>query len=158
MTIVLSNKKEINAIGTQTNKNCKPVYCITTGEIFASVTEAAIANGVDISNISAAITGKAKTASGKKFCLLSRCVEHMDEISEVTQARYTKAVAYDTMVARQKAVEDAHNKYKKAQEAVRAREESFKALQLKCMAEEAKLRDAKRALEEAEADVKKLQN
>jgi hypothetical protein len=158
MTLVLSNKKEINAIGTQTNRNCKPVFCITTGEIFASVTEAAKANNVHISSVTGAMTGKSKTVNGKRFCLLSKCAEHMDEISEAMQTRYTKSIAYDTMVARQKAVEDAHNKCKKAQETVRARKEALKALQIKCVAEEVKLRDAERMLAEAEAEVKKLQN
>lgn len=158
MTIVLSNKKEINAIGTQTNRNCKPVFCITTGEIFASVTEAAKANNVHISSITGAMTGKSKTVNGKKFCLLSKCAEHMDEISAMIQTRHTKAVAYDTMVARQKAVEDAHNKCKKAKETVRVRKEALKALQMKCVAEEVKLRDAERMLEEAEAEIARLQN
>lgn len=158
MTIVLSNKKEINAIGTHGNKNCKPVFCITTGEIFASVTDAAKANNVHISSVTGAMTGKSKTINGKRFCLLSKCAEHMDEISEAMQTRYTKSIAYDTIIARQEAVRKANETYDRARNTVLAKKEALKKIQLKYTTAEVELRDAERMLAEAEAEVKKLQN
>lgn len=142
MTITIHDKKEIVAQGIHTNKNCKPVFCITTGEIFASVTDAAKANNVDISTMTGTLTGKSKTCNGKRFCLLSKCTEHIDEISETIAIRESKATKYDALIAEQERVRKIHERH-----------EVRKAAYLKAWNA---LEDAKRLLEESEAEVKSL--
>lgn len=82
MEIRIHNKSVANANGTHTRGNCKPIFCITTGEIYTSVTDAAEKIGVTVSAMSSIITGKTKTCNGKRFCYVSKLTEHIEEISE----------------------------------------------------------------------------
>ena len=107
MLVNIQNKSDIKAEGTRTNGNCKPVYCITTGEIFASASDAAEAIGVTQGAMSSVLTGKTKTCKQKRFCYVSRIAEHLDEISDVNRAQATKITAYDEMMAREEEVRKA---------------------------------------------------
>ena len=82
MTINIHNKSVANANGTHTRGNCKPIFCITTGEIYTSVTDAAEKTGVTISAISSVITGKTKVCNGKRFCYVAKMTEYIEEISD----------------------------------------------------------------------------
>ena len=111
----MHNQTQINANGNKTNGNCKPVYCITTGMVYASVADAAKDFGVHQSTISWVVTGKQKTCKGHKFCLLSKVTEHFDEITKCVATINQKAKSYDAIVeketAKQKAYENlAHRK------------------------------------------------
>ena len=106
MTINIQKCSNVNVIGHHNHKNCKPVYCIDTGEIYASAIDAANANGVTKPPMSAVLTGKTKTCNGKRFCYVSKMMEHLDEINEANRIRAEKIAAYDAMMAKQsKAVE-----------------------------------------------------
>lgn len=74
--------KELIIDGYNT-RNSKPVYCITTGEIFPSQKEAAKAFGVTSATISSCCTGRSKTVKGKQFCLVAEMPSHILEISDI---------------------------------------------------------------------------
>lgn len=113
MTFMLHDKKEINVTGIHTNKNHKPVFCIDTGEVFASVSDAAEAYGVHITAISCAALGKTKTCQGKRFCFVSRLADHTDEIAEVVRAHMTNANKYNALMAEQERIRKIHETHEK---------------------------------------------
>lgn len=117
MTITVQNASEIkNVRGELRNTNAKPVFCIDTGEVFASVTDAAIAANANPSTMSWCLTERQKTCKGKRYCYLSKVTEHLDEISECMREREIKVKAYDELVAQLKDAEsttkaiEVHNK------------------------------------------------
>lgn len=106
MTITVQNSSEIkNVQGESRNGNVKPVFCIDTGEVFASVTDAAIAANANPSTMSWCLTQRQKTCKGKRYCYLSKVTEHLDEISESMRERETKVKAYDELIAELKDAE-----------------------------------------------------
>lgn len=68
-------------LGKRTHGNCKPVLCITTGQIFASGMDAAEIMGVPEPNISAVCRGKRKFIKGLQFCFVHQAVENIDIIA-----------------------------------------------------------------------------
>jgi hypothetical protein len=107
MTINIQKATNVNAVGIHFNGNSKPVFCITDGSVYASVTDAAIKVGVDASVMSNAVRGRSKTCKGKRYCFISEVMHHLDEISENINARNAKVEAYDAMVAEQNAKKEA---------------------------------------------------
>ena len=110
MTITVHNETLVSAQGTPHNRNCKPIFCITTGEIFTSVGDAAEANGVDITTMSKALVGKIKVCNGKRFCYVANITEHLEEIAQQTQSRNQKVLAYDEAIAKKEALSKATQK------------------------------------------------
>lgn len=106
MTFNIQNASIINVEGHRTSKHCKAVYCITTGEVYASVLDAAEANGVTQGAMSWALCGKSKSCKGKRYCFVSQIVEHLDEIASVNRAREAKVVAHDRMIAKQNKIRE----------------------------------------------------
>ena len=96
-TINIQNASQVIVEGTRTRRNCKAVYCITTGEMFASVSDAAEANGVYQSNLSWHLAGKAKTCNGKKFCFVNEINEHLNEIVQRNKMIAHKVSKYDAL-------------------------------------------------------------
>lgn len=116
-TIIIHEQATATAKGIKNNKHCKPVLCIDTGEIFSSVYDAAEHFGASYSCISMNCNGKLKSASGKRFCFVSKTSENIDAIVErirATDKILAKAAAYDAWIAEQEA---------KANEIVRLRNE-----------------------------------
>lgn len=106
MTITIHEKATATAQGNKKNGNCKPVLCIDTGEIFASVYDAADKLNVTASSMSCAITGKTKTCKGKHFCFVSKVSEHMDEITKRIRDNAdiaAKAARWDALIAEKEA-------------------------------------------------------
>lgn len=135
MTINIQNASNVNVTGHRTSKNCKAVYCITTGEIYASLADAAEANGVSVSAISLVVLGKTKTCNGKRFCYVSKMMEHLEEITENNRIRAEKVAAYDKEFEKRNAVA-------KAEEAVRKYEARVAELRSKLAEAESKLEQA----------------
>ena len=104
MTINIQKCSNVNVVGHHNHKNCKPVYCIDTGEIYASALDAAKANGVTLSPMSHALTGKSKTCNGKRFCFVSKMMEYLEEITEANRLRAEKVAAYDAEEKRKNAL------------------------------------------------------
>ena len=123
-TINMQNEANIKAEGKLNGKNCKPIICIETGEVFTSVSDAATHFGVYAHNLSLHLTGKRRSICGKHFCYLSKVNESLDAI--VTRLRETSAVEADAKKwqayqAEQEAIRAAEAK--RAEEARKAREE-----------------------------------
>lgn len=111
-TLNIHNETTIKAKGTHTMRNNKPVICVDTGEVFASITDAAEHLGVRSTNISKVVTGVYKTCKGMRFCLLSRATENLDILTG--QIRTLNADAEDARKWRE---------YQAEQEAIRKAEE-----------------------------------
>ena len=140
MTIV--KKTELRIEGNHTNGNCKPVFCITTGEVYASVTDAAKKNGVTVGAISYAIGDTTRSCQGKKFCLVTELMEHLHEISHSIITKNSKAIAYDAMIAEKERISKANAKLARHRETCEKLRKQMEA--------------EMKALEEAEAEVREL--
>ena len=114
--INIHGKADIHAEGNLNTKHCKPVICVDTGEVFTSMTDAAEAAGVSVSNMSSHLTGRYRTVKGKHYCYLSRVNESLDAI--VTRLRETAAVEDDAKK---------WQAYQAEQEAIRKAEEKRQA-------------------------------
>ena len=113
MTINIQKCSNVTVVGHHNHKNCKPVYCIDTGEIYASALDAANANGVTHPPMSNNLTGKTKTCNGKRFCYVSKMMEHLEEITEANRIRAAKVAAYDADAERRNALAKAEEDVKK---------------------------------------------
>lgn len=103
MEITIHNESKAKAEGNLRNKNAKPVFCIDTGEVYSSVTDAAEAVGVHTSTMVWALTGRTQKCKGKRYCYVSHITEHLDEIANNMRKRETKVRAYDEMIYAQHA-------------------------------------------------------
>lgn len=113
MKITVTNESKVNVVGEHFNGNAKPVYCISTGEIFASVTDAAKAIGSSTNNLSAHLTGVTSRCKGKRLCYLSKVTENLDEIASEFRIRNEKVAAYDKFLAEQEAIKKANEELAK---------------------------------------------
>ena len=100
--ITITNHSEAQALGYRNNGNCKPVFCITTGEIYASATDAAEKLGVSLTVVAHAASGRIKTCKGKRYCYIQHIMQHLEEIAKNTQIREEKVAAYDKIVGKEK--------------------------------------------------------
>lgn len=98
MKITITKPATAQAIGTRSNGNCKPVLCITTGEIFASATDAAEKFGVSLCVVAHAASGRIRTVKGKRFCYIKDVMQYLEEIAENTRIREEKLAEYDKIV------------------------------------------------------------
>ena len=110
MTINIRKASNVKATGHHINGNSKPVFCITDGSVYASVTDAAEKVGVNSSVMSNAVSGRSKTCKGKRYCFISDVMSHLDEISTNIHTRNEKVAAYDAMIAKQNAAKEAEAK------------------------------------------------
>lgn len=94
------------------NKNAKSVYCISDGNIYASVLDTAIAENIVSSAISSVCRGKLKTANGKQFCFVKDMPSRILDISNTTKELVKDANIYRTQEAERK-VKEAHDKAKR---------------------------------------------
>jgi multidrug resistance efflux pump len=141
MTVNIQNCSNVTVVGKRTSKNCKAVYNITTGEIYASCLDAADAIGATLASVSNALNGKTNKCKGMRLCFVSKMMEHLEEINQSNRDRIAKVAAYDADVAHRNAVA-------KAQEDVQKREEKVAELRRKLEEAEADLSSAKYDLQE----------
>lgn len=139
-TLNIHNEANINAKGIHTQRSHKPVICIDTGEVFASMTDAAEHMGVKVDSISQHIRGKIKTVKGKRFCLVSRATENLDILTN--QINKLNADVEDARKWRE---------YQAEQEAIRKAEEE------RIRAEQERLAAIERAKAEREERKRKLE-
>lgn len=111
MEITIHNESKAKAEGNLRNKNAKPVFCIDTGEVYSSVTDAAEAVGVHTSTMVWALTGRTQKCKGKRYCYVSHITEHLGEIANKMRERETKVQAYDEMMYAQHAYQHAVENY-----------------------------------------------
>lgn len=156
-TLKLHNETTIKANGTHVNGNSKAVLCIDTGEVFASMTDAAEHLGVTKSNVSLALNGKIRTCKGKHLCYLSKADEHLESITSrirEMQALEEKAAAYDAFMARQeeaaRAERERQEKIAKANEKLERRREIVRRLQTQLAEATERVMEVERELEALE--------
>lgn len=140
MNINIQKCSNVTVIGHHGHKNCKPVYCIDTGEMYASSIDAATANGVTQPTMSNALTGKTKTCNGKRYCYVAKMMEHLEEINEANRIRAAKVAAYDAEVERQNAIIKAEEERRNAIAKAEADLQKY----------EARVAELRRKLQEAE--------
>lgn len=92
-TINMQHEANIKAEGKLSGRNCKPVICLETGEVFSSMTDAAESVGVSISYMSNHLVGRNRNVHGKHYCYVSRVSESLDTI--LTRLRETAAIEED---------------------------------------------------------------
>ena len=129
MTLVLHDKKEIIVKGERTSKSCKPVFCITTGEIFASGLDAAEAIGAYPADLSRHLNGKHKTIKGKRFCFVADVADHIDEIAEmihVASEKEAKRKAQELLAQRRAEYEEKRKALEEAERLLREAEANVK--------------------------------
>lgn len=139
-TLNIHNNANINAKGTHNTAISKPVICVDTGEVFASITDAAEHFGVTSSNISHAVRGIQKTCKGKRFCFVSKATENLDILT--SQITKLNADAEDARKWRE---------YQAEQEAIRKAEEEH------IRAEQERIAAIERARQEREERKRKLE-
>ena len=119
MKVTIQNCSKVTVIGQSTRRNCKAVYNITTGDIYASVLDAANTLGVSSSAVSIALDDdKPRTCNGMRLCFLSKMTEHLEEITEQNRVRSAKVAAYDADVERRNAIAKAQVDVQKHEEKV----------------------------------------
>lgn len=91
--VTIHNEATIKTEGKRNSKNCKPVICIETGEVFSSSADAAEKMGVHFSAMSAVCLGKTRTCKGMHFCYMNSALENLDAV--MTRLRETSAMEED---------------------------------------------------------------
>lgn len=92
MTVNIQNCANVNVLGHHSNRNCKAVYNITTGDFYASVLDAARILEVSAGAVSFALsTNHKRTCKGMRLCFVSRIMEYLDEIKEANDIRAKKS-------------------------------------------------------------------
>ena len=159
--IVLTEKATVSAEGKHRNGNTKPVMCITTGEVYTSVTDAAEKNNTTLPNMSACIRLQRKLRSGKRFCFVSEVNEHLEEITSNLKTMATKyaeqeakVAAYDAWMAEQEAKRKAEEKRQAEIDKASKKRDRWNEI---CKLREAKLQEAVSKYMEAENELKMLQ-
>lgn len=115
MTIV-KNAVAINAKGIHTNGNSKPIFCITTGELFASLSDAVHSRKGSIGTMSCAMKHRNGIYKGEKWCYVVDIEAHLDEIATDIRTSIEKTLAYDAMMAKKEEI--------KKEEVIRAEHET----------------------------------
>lgn len=89
--VVIHNESTIEADGEHGNGNAKAVWCVSTNEVFASVTDTAKAHEVSASEISKCCNGKIKDVKGKYYVFISKTSENVGNIVAYVRELQAKA-------------------------------------------------------------------
>lgn len=79
-TLQVSKDAKAIAIG-EDRKNAKPVLCIDTGLIYASLTDAAEDVGVTVTALSSCLRGKTNSCKGMSWCFVKESANHIEDIT-----------------------------------------------------------------------------
>lgn len=80
ITLQVSKDAKAIAIG-EDRKNAKPVLCIDTGLIYASLTDAAEDVGVTVTALSSCLRGKTNSCKGMSWCFVKESANHIEDIT-----------------------------------------------------------------------------
>lgn len=80
ITLQVSKDAKAIAIG-EDRKNAKPVLCIDTGLIYASLTDAAEDVGVTVTALSRCLRGKTNSCKGMSWCFVKESANHIEDIT-----------------------------------------------------------------------------
>ena len=81
MQLIINKEAKVNAQGKVNHKNAKPVFCMNTGIIYASVIDAAECTSSDAGDISRCCNGKVRHVKGSKYIFVKDIPSHLDELS-----------------------------------------------------------------------------
>lgn len=99
ITLQVSKDAKAIAIG-EDRKNAKPVLCIDTGLIYASLTDAAEDVGVTVTALSSCLRGKTNSCKGMAWCFVKESANHIEDITgRIRQANAEVEDAKDNMDA-----------------------------------------------------------
>lgn len=99
VTLQLSKDVKAIAIG-EDRKNAKPVLCIDTGLIYASLTDAAEDVGASVTALSSCLRGKTNSCKGMSWCFVKESANHIEDITgRIRQANAEAEDAKDDMDA-----------------------------------------------------------
>ena len=112
--IIITNESTMTAEGKRSNGNCKPVLCIDTGVVYASVMDAAEKNGVHFITISMACLGKTKTCKGKRYCFVADMSEHYEEIAQYIREMYEDHLIVEKQRAEERRIVEEQKRIDKA--------------------------------------------
>lgn len=88
MTININNGAALNnVLGHRTHHACKPVINKTTGDIYASATDAAEAIGASLDSVSLCCRGKLKTCKGNELEYVQHASENVDSMSSTIRKK-----------------------------------------------------------------------
>lgn len=80
ITLQVSKDAKAVAIG-EDRKNAKPVLCIDTGLIYASLTDAAEDVGVTVTALGSCLRGKTNSCKGMSWCFVKESANHIEDIT-----------------------------------------------------------------------------
>ena len=151
MNVILAKETTLNAKGKRNNGRCKAVICITTGERYSSVTDAAEHEGVHWTSISNCCTGRTQTANGKvwRFAKEGDCV---DALAGTLQEKLALLEKYSPYIAEQEAKELEEKRLREEEEKRRLDEEKRQELIAKA---KEKYTRREQKFEKAKADLEK---
>ena len=113
-TVNVQRASTVKAVGTHSGKNSKAVFCITTGDVYASSLDASEATGISRSTMSYLINNNTAHRKTKmKFCFVANITEHLEEIAANNRARQQKVAKYDAIEAHKEAIRKASEEYEK---------------------------------------------
>lgn len=145
--VVLREMGTIHVKGTHVHGTAKPVVCVTTGERFASCTDAAEMEGVSIYSISACCRGKQKYVKvnneKRTYNFIKETPENcVDALAATLQEKLALLDKYSDLIAEREMEE-------RRQEAEAARQEEERRIREKREKELAKLKERLANREEA---------
>ena len=142
--ITTQPETNIFAAGIRSSKNCHPVLCIDTGEIYASGADAAEAIGVTQGSLSQNVVGITKTVRGLHFCKVSDMSNNINAISATIKSANAEIEAAKAEAnAKVAAAEEEKERYA----ALVAPLEEIKATKAEIEAHHGKIKELKDALE-----------
>ena len=98
--INIQKASTIKVNGTHINGNSKAVFCITTGQFFGSLSDAAHSVKGSIGTMCCAMKHRNGVYKNMKWCYVCEIQEHLEEIATDIRANIEKAIAYDTLMAK----------------------------------------------------------
>ena len=147
------------------NGNCKKVRCITNGNLYCSVSEAAKANGVSVPSMSYAITHKTKSKGNEyrfehdMYRFIPKIAERLSEVTEENATLKAKAEAWDAYQAELEAQRKAEEKRLEEEAKAKAKHDAAVAKQEAKVAKlEAKHNRKSEAITKAERALRKAKD
>jgi len=96
--VTVQKEAIMTAEGKRDNGNCEPCMCITDGQCFTSMTDAAEHYGIAVTQISYACKVPGRKAAGREFCSTKDIRLHLNRFSDAIN----KANAYDILVEKER--------------------------------------------------------
>ena len=170
MTININNGASINQVlGHRTHHSCKPIINKTTGDVYASATDAAEILGCTIDAVSMCCRGKIKSCKGNELEYVKHASENVGSLTKVVRNKNAEIEKLRAKIAEMEADAAIGRAIREEKEAIRKAEEEYAKALSKARAKverrqrvvenaDAKLQLAVSRLMEAERELEALEN